>query len=333
MATRALQQVVEYLAWNTSTNAYVTGDVANHSTSWSKDGTRAATTNSAAEVDATNMPGLYKVTMTATETDCIQGTLGGKSSTANVVLIPTMVAFDYLNTSAPATAGIPDVNVKNWNNQTAQTDANNLPKVDVEDIAGSAVATGSAQLGVNVVNWHGGAVPAPNVTGEPLVDLNHIAGAALSTHASGMVPADVRDIAGSAVATGSAQLGVNVVNIAGQAAALDANNLLKVDVEDINGNAVAAQQVSKTNQAIVRGVVGNASSTTSIVCSSIASPASLGAAGQLIGRTMIFDSNTTTANLQSQATNITNNTTGATPTFTVTALTTAPVSGDTFSIV
>lgn len=113
MATRALQQVVSYLAWNTSTNAYVTGDSANHTTYWTKDGTASATTNATGEVDATHFPGLYKVTMTSTETDCIEGVLGGKSSTSNVVLIPTMVAFDYLNTSAPAAAGIPDVNVKN----------------------------------------------------------------------------------------------------------------------------------------------------------------------------------------------------------------------------
>lgn len=119
MATRALQQVVSYIAWNTSTSVYVTGDSANHSLSWSKDGTRSAATNAAAEVDGTNLPGLYKCTMTATETDCIEGVLGGKSSTSNVILIPTMVAFDYLNTSAPVTAGVPDVNVKNVGNQTA----------------------------------------------------------------------------------------------------------------------------------------------------------------------------------------------------------------------
>lgn len=119
MATRAVQQVVTYYAWNTSTNAFVTGDAANHSTSWIKDGTRSATTNATAEVDATNCPGAYKVTMTSTEVDCWQGVLGGKSSTANVVLIPTMVAFEYLNTAAPATAGVPDVNVKNINNVSA----------------------------------------------------------------------------------------------------------------------------------------------------------------------------------------------------------------------
>jgi hypothetical protein len=170
MATRALQQVVCYTAWNTSTNVYVTGDVAQHALSWSKDGTRSAATNAAAEVDATNMPGLYKVVMTATETDCIQGVLGGKSSTANVVLIPTMVSFDYLNTAAPATAGVPDVNVKNMNNVAATSittiNANQgttqpvnftgtagtaLVKADAVDIAGAAVSTSTAQIGVNVV--------------------------------------------------------------------------------------------------------------------------------------------------------------------------------------
>lgn len=139
MATRALQQVITYLAWNTSTNVYTTGDSANHSLSWCKDGTRSAATNAAAEVDSTNMPGLYKCTMTSTETDCIEGTLGGKSSTSNVVLIPTMVAFDYLNTSAPATAGVPDVNVKNYNNAAVSTAASGIPKVDIDTIKTNAV--------------------------------------------------------------------------------------------------------------------------------------------------------------------------------------------------
>lgn len=105
MATRAVQQVITYYAWNTSTNAYVTGDSANHTTSWCKDGTRSATTNATAEVDATNLPGLYKVTMTSTETDCLEGVLGGKSSTANVVLIGTMVAFDQIPNAVPGAAG------------------------------------------------------------------------------------------------------------------------------------------------------------------------------------------------------------------------------------
>lgn len=125
-------------------------------------------------------------------------------ATSVFVLVPSAFAdvVSWLETvvPAPATGGIPDVNVKNYNNVAAQTDANNLPKTDIEDIGGVA----------------------------------------FSTHAAGMVPADLRDIAGAAVNTAAAQLGVNVVNIAGVAAAVDANNFLKVDVEDWKGAAAPA---------------------------------------------------------------------------------------------
>lgn len=76
--------------------------------------------------------------------------------------------------STPATAGILDVNVKNMNNIAATsittvsanqgttqpinftgTGASALAKSDMVDIAGAAVSTSTAQLGVNVVNWSG----------------------------------------------------------------------------------------------------------------------------------------------------------------------------------
>jgi hypothetical protein len=89
--------------------------------------------------------------------------------------------------------------------------------------------------------------------------------------------------------------------------------------------------LQKTTDAICRGTVDSAATTTSVTTSAF-SP-NVGASGQFIGRTMLFDANTTTTALQGQATAITASTNAATPTFTVTALTTAPVSGDTFSIV
>ena len=193
---------------------------------------------------------------------------------------------------------------------TDQVDGNGLLKVDVEDIVGSAVATSSAQLGVNIVN---------------------VGGSALSTHASGMVPADVRDIAGSAVSTSSAQLGVNAVNIAGQAAALDGNNLLKVDVEDINGNATAAQALKQSTNSICWGTCSGGTTATAVV-STLNNPSSLTDSGQLIGRTIIFLGSSTTTNVQAQASNITASTTGATPTITFTAMTHAPANGDVFVI-
>jgi hypothetical protein len=225
MATRALQQVLTYIAWNTSTNAYETGDVANHTLSWVKDGTRAAPTNaaSAAEIDATNLPGRYKCTMTSTETDCIEGLLDGKSSTANVVLIGAPVSFDYLNTSAPATAGIPDVNVKNMNNVAATsittinanqgttqpvnftgTSTTALVKSDTVDIAGAAVSTSTAQIGVNVVtnaDKTGYALAAGQKVDVDTIKTNPVVNAGTVTFPTGATLASTTNITAGTITT------------------------------------------------------------------------------------------------------------------------------------
>lgn len=107
-----------------------------------------------------------------------------------------------------ATAGIPDVNAKNINNVSASsvttinanigttqptnftgTGASALVKSDMVDIAGAAVSTSTAQIGVNAVNWAGGAIPAPNVTGVPLIDLKYTLGT-ISPAAAGYVGID-----------------------------------------------------------------------------------------------------------------------------------------------
>jgi len=76
-----------------------------------------------------------------------------------------------------ATGGVPDVNVKNYNNVVAQTDANNLPKIDVVDIAGAAVSTASAQLGVNVVQY-ATATASVDGNGLPKIDVVDFGGTA-----------------------------------------------------------------------------------------------------------------------------------------------------------
>jgi len=81
----------------------------------------------------------------------------------------------------------------------------------------------------------------------------------------------------------------------------------------------------------VRCTVGAASTTTNIVTSACSPSGAV--ADQFKGRIVIFDANTTTAALRGQATDITASTNAATPELTVTALTTAPASGDTFVIV
>ena len=59
MATYGKEQTVCYLAVDTATGLGKTGDVANHTLRWVKDGTASAPTNSASEVDSTNCPGVY----------------------------------------------------------------------------------------------------------------------------------------------------------------------------------------------------------------------------------------------------------------------------------
>jgi len=135
--------------------------------------------------------------------------------------------------------------------------------------------------------------------------------------------------------TGAIQIGMNFYTLGFDPT--QAN--LPVNLIEIVGQTVPTPSVTgvphvdaQENNNIISGTCSGGSLTTA-VCSSISNPSSLGAAGQLIGRTIIFDTATATASLQGQASNITNSTTGATPTLTFTALTTAPASGDTFRVV
>jgi hypothetical protein len=95
-----------------------------------------------------------------------------------------------------------------------------------------------------------------------------------------------------------------------------------------SGNGKTTPIVLYPEKVLVRGVVTTGATTTSIPTSSLTPSA--GVADQFKGRIVVFDANTTTANLRGQATDITANTSGGT--LTVTALTTAPASGDVFTI-
>lgn len=88
---RAQSAVVYYYAWDVTNNVPKTGDSANHTLRLVKDGgSPAAPTNSASEVDATNAPGLYKLTVTTTETTCVTLALHGKSSTSGIYIMPQL---------------------------------------------------------------------------------------------------------------------------------------------------------------------------------------------------------------------------------------------------
>ena len=136
--------------------------------------------------------------------------------------------------ATPATAGIPDVNTKN--------------------IAGSAVSTSTAQIGVNVVNFGGSA--GTFASGRPEVNTTHIAGSAVSTSTAqigvnavniGGTAQTGRDLGASVLlssGTGTGQLdftsGVvksNMTQVDGVANGTHASGLLGVDVRDFGGSA------------------------------------------------------------------------------------------------
>ncbi len=97
--------------------------------------------------------------------------------------------------------------------------------------------------------------------------------------------------------------------------------LLKVDA-----------QFEATNKTEIRGTVSGTSPTTSTFTpSALSTEASV--LNQFLGRILIFDNDTATAGLRGQATDITGSSAAALPLLTFTPLTTAPSSGDTFTIV
>lgn len=170
MASRGQSITVTYVAWDTSANAGKTADVGNHTLRVVKDGTSAAPTNSPAEVDATNAPGVYKLVLTATEctADCV--IVCGKSSTANVSIMPITVTFEQLPTAAPTSAGgvrdaafingvaTSSVTTINANVGTTQpvnftgTGTTAYVKGDAVDIGGAAAASATVGTVTNLTN-------------------------------------------------------------------------------------------------------------------------------------------------------------------------------------
>lgn len=86
------------------------------------------------------------------------------------------------------------------------------------------------------------------------------------------------------------------------------------------------------NVMVIRGTVGATPtpSTTAFTPSAVFPSSSV--LNQWAGREIVFDNATTTVALRGQATDITGSSAAALPLLTFTAMTTAPVSGDTFSI-
>ena len=491
MATRGIAHDVKFIAWDTSANAGKTGDAANITMRWIKSTTSAAlTTTTVTEVDSTNCPGVYRVALSATETDTDIGTLAGKSSTANISIIPVTIQFERLPDAAPTAAGgvldttringvaTTSVTTINANIGTTQpvnytgTGASALVKSDMVDIAGAAVSTSSAQIGVNAVNIGGtaqtggdiysylttnigllganlSAIPKTgfklasdglaavtawtvaitgnitgnlsgsvgsvtgnvggNVTGSVGSVTGNVGGSVASVTAGVTVTAnnDKTGYSLSGTLTTLDSLWTKIKNWLGAIAGKTADNatLLEIqattagtsfdnttdslqaqrdnytapldatatqsaaaaaltaydpptrteatsdkaeiltrlgtpagadiatDIANVQAgtlSAAAKARIDRSAAAIALCTVGSGSTTTSIVTSDCRPSGAV--ADQFVGRIVIFDKDTTTAALRGQATDITASSNSATPTLTVTALTTAPSSGDTFTI-
>jgi len=128
------------------------------------------------------------------------------------------IDVDAKKINSVATSSVTTVNANVGTTQPLNftgTAGSALVKSDTVDIAGSAVSTTSAQLGVNVVNVN--AVSAASVT-----TINANLGTTqpvnfTGTGASALAKSDMVDIAGAAVSTSTAQIGVNTVNLGGTA--------------------------------------------------------------------------------------------------------------------
>lgn len=152
----------------------------------------------------------------------------------------------------------------------------------------------------------------------------------LDVSATGEADANVTQWLGTAAAAPTVA-GVPEVDLTHIVGTAHGSTQIRANVVQIDGSANGVTALQRSANSIVRITVGAASTTTSVVSSSTL-PAGA-AADQFKGRIMIFDANTTTTALRGQATDITASTNAADPTYTVTALTTAPVSGDTAVLV
>jgi hypothetical protein len=192
-------------------------------------------------------------------------------------------------------------------------DANSLVDVDVKRWLATAVTAATAGIpDVNAKNINN--VVAPTLTGDAFARLGAPAGATVS--------ADIAEIEAETDAIQTSTAGLTFTT----------PNQVDCNMQSINNSAVAASTLAENVENCPRGTCSGGTLTTAVV-SSMSNPVSLASIGQLIGRTILFDADTTTPGLQSQQANITASTAGATPTITFPALTNAPANGDTFSIV
>ena len=126
MATRNAPLTLHFFVFDATTNKPVTGDTANIRAYWALDDS-APVMKPPTEVDATNMPGVYRVSITQLQANGTFGTLAGTSTTPDAVISPIGVQFERLPDAVPGgIGGVPtldadariDANLTGWGGVT-----------------------------------------------------------------------------------------------------------------------------------------------------------------------------------------------------------------------
>lgn len=168
----------------------------------------------------------------------------------------------------------------------------------------------------------------PQESGDIKVEVQNVAANALNAAAlAADAVAEIQTGLASSAQVAAVQADVDDVQSRLPAGLTPAGNM-RSDAQAIDGSAEAADRLQRSAETLCYGVVGAASTTTSVVTSSLSPPAVV--AQQFKGRILLFARDTATAALRGQATEITAST--AAGVLTVASLTTAPSSGDTFTI-
>ncbi len=282
----------------------------------SKDGGAAANVTNLPTAIAMGNTAIWDFSLTATEMQATQIVVTVADAATKAVEDQAFVIETYGNASAQdgfdISSATPTVNAAQWNGLTTVA----LPLVPT---------TAGRTLDVSA-------------TGEAGIDWANIAGV---TTVVDFTQTTIKNLDGNTVQTGDAYARLGAPSGASVSAdvaavkavlpaALTGGGNIKADALALNGDTTSAANIAKTTRAIARGTAAGAATTTSIPTSAFAPSGSV--ADQFKGRIVTFDADTTTAALRGQSTDITASTNAATPTLTVTALTTAPASGDTFSV-
>lgn len=329
-------------------------------------------TTTATEMDATNAKGWYSFVLTQAETNGDALLFSAKSSTANAFLVGQLIFTDpasFTSFVTPTNLTAAQIATGIWQDTTAGdfTTALSVGKsvmngvslgtgLTVAAVSGavgsvtgftasnldatisSRMATYTQPTGFLAATFPSGTVAnttnitsiTGNITGNLIGTVSTLTTYTGNTPQTGDNYARLGAPAGASVSADVAAVKVDTaaVKVQTDKLAFTVTNKVDANVLNLNGDATSAANIAKTTRAIVRGTVSSATSTSSFT--STFTPTGT-VNDQWKGRIVTFDANTTTAALQGQATDITAYT-QATGVLTVTALTTQPVSTDTFSI-